>query len=149
MTKEPGTYVLILRSKNRAKVQVGRWGVLDVAKGFYAYIGSAFGPGGVLARVERHCSVAKRNHWHIDYLREALILESVWYSHGMLRLEHVWAGAVSNFNNAQPIARFGCSDCKCQSHLYYFHRRPSLSGFKENMPYDIHSCSCDNAKQYV
>jgi Uri superfamily endonuclease len=65
-----GTYALILRSHSKATTQVGRWGRINLETGYYIYIGSAFGPGGVRARVSRHFRKEKRKHWHIDYLRK-------------------------------------------------------------------------------
>ena len=129
MESKPGTYVLILRSEESTSIQIGRWSLLDIRQGYYAYVGSAFGPGGVLARVSRHCRPVKSKHWHIDYLREHVILVSVWYSHSSTRLEHHWAGAMERLNEARPVERFGCSDCNCESHLYFFAREPELAEF--------------------
>lgn len=69
MRAECGTYLLVLRSHGEATVQVGRWGPLAVRPGVYLYVGSAFGPGGVRARVGRHLRMRKKPHWHLDYLR--------------------------------------------------------------------------------
>ena len=119
MKSLPGTYVLVLRSQVSATVRVGRWGVLPVLPGTYLYVGSAFGPGGVAARVSRHCRATKSKHWHIDYLREQTALESAWFSHAPERLEHRWATSLGGSDGLQAIAGFGCSDCQCASHLFY------------------------------
>jgi hypothetical protein len=55
MKTEPGTYILILRSELNASVEIGAWGQLAIVSGYYAYVGSALGPGGLLARLSRHC----------------------------------------------------------------------------------------------
>lgn len=47
----PGTYALILRSDSAARVRIGHLGVLAATRGYYVYIGSAFGPGGLAARL--------------------------------------------------------------------------------------------------
>ena len=73
MKSKPGTYVLILQSLRTGKAQIGRWREIALYPGFYLYVGSAFGPGGVRARVSRHYRKTKQHHWHIDYLREFLI----------------------------------------------------------------------------
>ena len=65
---EPGTYILVLRSTEHCSVKVGRLGVLRLEPGYYAYAGSALGPGGVGARLGRHLRGPRRAHWHIDYL---------------------------------------------------------------------------------
>ena len=50
---DPGTYVLVLRSDKNQTVQVGRWGLLNIHPGYYLYVGSAFGAGGVRAQAMR------------------------------------------------------------------------------------------------
>jgi Uri superfamily endonuclease len=32
-------------------------------------------------------------------------------------------------HTATPVARFGCSDCKCATHLYHFLQQPSFHIF--------------------
>jgi Uri superfamily endonuclease len=54
----------------------------------------------------------------------------VWISQQKDRQEHLWATRLSDLNHtASPIARFGCSDCKCATHLYYFPQQPSFETF--------------------
>ena len=72
MTSQPGTYALILHCPSDRPMAVGRLGVITFEKGYFIYIGSAFGAGGVLARVKRHCRTDKRLRWHIDYVRTAM-----------------------------------------------------------------------------
>ncbi len=91
----PGTYVLVLRSSRSRTVCIGRLGQLQLRPGYYLYVGSAFGPGGLQARIEHHCRRATRPHWHIDYLRRYTRLEGVWYC--CRRCEHEWAVAVGRF----------------------------------------------------
>ena len=50
------------------EILVGRLGALPVEPGFYVYVGSAFGPGGLERRVGRHATTEKKHRWHIDYL---------------------------------------------------------------------------------
>jgi Uri superfamily endonuclease len=126
---QPGTYALILRSRSKARTQVGRWGWLDIEPGYYIYVGSAFGPGGVRARVARHCRATKRKHWHIDYLREFLSPIGAWYSHETTRLEHRWAQAFHDMDCTSSVQGFGCSDCKCRSHLFNTRAEPDLALF--------------------
>ena len=88
---EPGTYAIVFRGRESAEIAVGRWGVLQIHPGYYVYVGSAFGPGGVRARVERHFRKSKRQHWHIDYLHAVLEPVCAWCSYSPERLEHDWA----------------------------------------------------------
>ena len=129
MKSDPGTYALILKSVSTKTIQVGRWGKLTLQPGYYVYIGSAFGPGGVQARVSRHLREIKVKHWHIDYLREYIHPKAVWYSYGPEHLEHLWARALSDGNEFVPIQGFGCSDCKCFSHLFHTSRVPKFDSF--------------------
>jgi len=63
----PGTYALVLRFSKRLEIIVGKLGVLSVQAGYYVYVGSALGPGGLAARVGRHCRREKALRWHVDY----------------------------------------------------------------------------------
>lgn len=131
MESTSGTYALILHDRSNASVQVGRWGLLNIQPGFYLYIGSAFGPGGVRARVSRHCRKSKAKRWHVDYLREHADLIEVWYSHCTRHLEHEWAAAFLGMDGVAPVEGFGCSDCECRSHLFFSKTRPRIECFEE------------------
>ncbi|MDJ0928990.1 MAG: DUF123 domain-containing protein [Gammaproteobacteria bacterium] len=122
----PGTYALVLESRARARVQVGRWGELYLQPGYYVYVGSAFGPGGIRARVGRHLRGARSKRWHIDYLRAQLEPHAAWFSTAERRLEHDWARAISGMDSLTPVARFGCSDCQCHTHLFHAATAPDL-----------------------
>lgn len=124
MKPVPGTYALLLRSAVSAKIPIGRWGALGLEPGYYIYVGSAFGPGGVRARVLRHFSEAKKTHWHIDYLREATEAVCVWCSYERERLEHTWAQAIERMSGVACIKGFGCSDCDCAGHLFAMPAKP-------------------------
>jgi Uri superfamily endonuclease len=50
------------------RLSVGRLGEFDLVPGFYAYVGSAFGLGGLRARIGHHPESTAEPHWHIDYL---------------------------------------------------------------------------------
>ena len=127
MKSDPGTYALILRSSLSAEIQIGRWGCLHVKPGYYAYVGSAFGPGGVQARVARHFRKGKRRHWHIDYLSEAIDPVRAWYSYAPFRLEHDWARAFDQMADTSCVKGFGCSDCSCNGHLFAMSTNPDCA----------------------
>ena len=119
---EPGTYALILLSTKQGVIRIGRLGRLRLQPGFYVYVGSALGPGGVRARVAHHQRVSPRPRWHIDYLRARTRLVEVWCCYDRVQREHQWASALELVPGAGiPLARFGASDCHCASHLYFFH----------------------------
>jgi Uri superfamily endonuclease len=130
----PGTYALLLRCRRSVRLRIGRLGVLGVVPGFYVYVGSALGPGGVRARVRHHQRAAGRPHWHIDYLRPRADLVEVWYAHETRRREHQWASIMSELEGASaPLPRFGASDCGCASHLFHFEMRPSVRVFRGSL----------------
>ena len=143
MDSRPGTYALLLQSNTNTAAQIGRWGELDICQGYYVYVGSAFGPGGVLARVSRHCRDTKSKHWHIDYLRDFTSLTSVWYSHSPTRLEHTWARAMAKMRQMTPIQGFGCSDCRCETHLFFTTKKPKLATFARNIGGSVKYWSCE------
>jgi Uri superfamily endonuclease len=100
---------------------------------FYLYFGSAFGPGGLEARIKHHLQPARRAHWHIDYLRQVAEVIGIWYSLDRARLECIWANAASAQRGVSLVPRFGSSDCRCQSHLLAANRRPNLSAFRRRL----------------
>jgi Uri superfamily endonuclease len=123
---EPGTYALVLRSRRSAYARVGRLGRLRLRPGYYIYVGSAFGPGGVRARVSRHCRASKPKRWHIDYLREFATPLAVLCSYEPVHLEHRWADALGQMADLRSISGFGCSDCRCAAHLFFSASLPDL-----------------------
>ena len=129
LKSDSGTYALILQSNSIENIRAGRWGQLDLQLGYYIYVGSAFGPGGVQARLSRHLRTDKRNHWHIDYLREHLTPREAWVSYEAEHLEHEWAGNLFETPGMTPIRGFGCSDCKCPAHLFYTTETPEFYWF--------------------
>ena len=82
-----------MRAQDRQQLQIGRLGGMQLSKGWYVYVGSAFGPGGLAARVSRHLQRHKTRHWHIDHLIWATTVREVWYSQRQPDLEHCWAQA--------------------------------------------------------
>jgi Uri superfamily endonuclease len=78
----PGTYAILLVCRADALIEVGRLGTLRVQPGFFVYVGSAMGPGGLAARVGRHLRLEKRLHWHVDILRAVTQFDEVWYAEG-------------------------------------------------------------------
>jgi Uri superfamily endonuclease len=126
---KPGTYALILRSPSSADIQIGRWGRLNIAPGYYIYVGSALGPGGVRARVSRHFRKTKSRHWHIDYLRDQVAPVCAWYSYESINLEHRWAQVFSDMPDTTSVEGFGCSDCRCYAHLFASAVMPDIGAF--------------------
>lgn len=120
-----GTYLLILHCSKKASVPIGRLGTLVTEPGYYIYVGSAFGPGGIPARLSHHEKVASTPHWHIDYLRHHCALDECWYTEDSVHYEHDWAERLQHFHGARiAMPHFGSSDCQCSTHLFHFHHKP-------------------------
>lgn len=127
---QPGTYVLLLRLSELAAIEVGRLGHFEFPAGWYAYVGSARGPGGLATRLSRHRRSSKALHWHIDYLRAHAQPVTAWYAVGGRRRECAWAQALSGLPDASdPAPGFGSSDCHCPTHLFHFLAPPDVSAF--------------------
>lgn len=127
----PGTYVLVLASPKTGPLRIGRFGTLELQEGFYVYVGSAFGPGGLQARLRHHLQPTARPHWHIDYLRAACGLIEVWFTCDAARQEHAWASIMENLPGATlPMPGFGSSDCGCAAHMFSFAGLPSIRAFR-------------------
>ena len=134
MAPSPGTYALILVSRETRCLRIGRLGSLALRSGWYVYVGSAFGPGGVGARLAHHRKRTARPHWHIDYLRLHTQLARAWHTHDPVCREHQWAQVMQHLPGAEmPLHGFGASDCACTSHLIRFARQPSFRGFQREI----------------
>jgi Uri superfamily endonuclease len=134
MTAQPGTYALVLASQKTGPVRIGKLGTLELKQGVYIYVGSAFGAGGLAARIGHHTQIAARPHWHIDYLRAACDLIEIWFTTEAARREHSWAGAVARLPGAGvPMPGFGSSDCQCAAHLFWFKNPPSIRAFRQRV----------------
>ena len=119
-----GTYLLLLECNNEAELSIGKLGKMNTEPGYYLYVGSAFGPGGIRSRINHHMRRAERPHWHIDYLRTVAALVNAWCVYGS-RYEHEWSRSLSKSEAATvPLKGFGSSDCECATHLFYFKRKP-------------------------
>ena len=80
----------------KTDVTIGKRGTFTFPVGWYTYVGSAFGAGGLRGRLKHHLSPVKRPHWHIDYLRAVAPVVTVWFAADGVRHEHVWANALLN-----------------------------------------------------
>jgi len=100
------------------------------------YVGSALN--GLEQRIQRHLRENKKTHWHIDYLLKHATVTDVFYKEDNVREECIIA---KKFEGTLPsILGFGCSDCKCKSHLFY----GTHNGIKQVIDrLNMKSYSCD------
>lgn len=75
-------------------------------------------------RIERHLKDEKKKHWHIDYLLDMTKVENVIFGESEKRKECDIAKKLSN--EFSSVQNFGCSDCKCDSHLFYHEKISKL-----------------------
>jgi len=114
-----GSYLLLLKVTDVSKIKIGKLGELSIKPGFYVYSGSAFGPGGVSARVGRHLRRVKKLRWHIDYLRQR-VENACAFIQPNSRSECTYASELIISGGEVAMKGFGSSDCRCKSHLIYF-----------------------------
>ncbi len=134
-----GSYCLIIRLSEDRKIRIGKLGVFDFPEGYYIYVGSAMK--NLKQRVSRHLSSTKKFRWHIDYFLEVSHIVKLLIFPSKKRLE----SKISKFlekevkkGNSSIIApKFGSTDSKDKTHLFYFVSRrelnTALNELKENI----------------
>jgi Uri superfamily endonuclease len=117
-----GSYALGLILNSRRTIPIGRLGIFDFPAGYYIYLGSAHGAGGLRARISHHQRLAVNPRWHLDYLRACTVVDGIWYQVGAVGLECVWSkSAQGRYLRGCIAAGFGASDCQngCLTHLWW------------------------------
>lgn len=115
-----GSYCLCIMVNKRIVVRVGALGEIAFKPGRFIYVGSALN--GLYARIKRHINTSRGRynaiHWHIDHLlrQPETSIERVYLKESPTKNECKIAGEIAK--RGTPIKRFGCSDCRCMSHLY-------------------------------
>ncbi|WP_323736776.1 GIY-YIG nuclease family protein [Methanosphaera sp. ISO3-F5] len=116
---DKGNYCVIIELYDDCNIKVGARGLISFSKGFYVYVGSALNC--LSKRIERHISKDKKKHWHVDYLllNKNVEVKEVIYTYCSEKIECRIANEILS-DSVDYIDGFGCSDCDCVSHLYYF-----------------------------
>ncbi len=118
--KDSGVYMIMMEMED-CRITVGAMGEMDFEKGWYIYAGSAMK--NLKSRVKRHLAKRKRKHWHIDYLRDKAVKVKDFPVYTLRNLECILAQDLSKIADGE-VRDFGCSDCGCSSHLFYFRENP-------------------------
>ncbi|BDZ67742.1 GIY-YIG nuclease family protein [Methanobacterium ferruginis] len=125
-----GTYCLLINLKTNQLIQIGRKGKINFNKGCYVYVGSAMNS--LEGRIRRHLRKDKKMHWHVDYLLDnpSSHIVQVFFSDDGVKHECDLATYIAG--EGTGIQGFGCSDCKCHSHLIYFSKIDEAEDACEN-----------------
>ena len=124
-----GSYCLIINQENDSEIEIGkRLRKINFDKGHYVYVGSAMNS--LEARLNRHLSDEKKIHWHVDYLLKQTEITDIIYNESTRKIECELSQYLSTKTNG--IKDFGCPDCDCESHLYYFKNRNEAIESVEN-----------------
>ena len=100
--KKHGTYALVFRSSAPFQAVAGRLGTVFLSSGYWIYVGSAFGAGGLRSRLSHHLKPSHRPHWHLDPIKSALVPVEIWTTTDPVGREHDWATLFSDFNEGIP-----------------------------------------------
>ncbi len=113
---EPGAYAILVGLSAPSLLRIPRFAGLTLPSGRYAYCGSAYGPGGLRARIARHLRRRKVTRWHVDGLTQLGEIQGVSVRVGGNECDLVVAFA--SCGATVPLAGFGSSDCRrCHAHL--------------------------------
>ncbi|MBD3353511.1 MAG: DUF123 domain-containing protein [Candidatus Lokiarchaeota archaeon] len=139
MTK--GAYVLITyNEEDNNEIRIGRLGKIQFQKGYYCYVGSALGKPKTSVclenRVRRHINSSfvpngdenrPKKHWHIDYVlaNPHITIIKLLLIPCSVKIECEVAERL-NMRSEGLVNGFGCSDCECDSHLFYFKHMPII-----------------------
>lgn len=121
MEASPGVYVILFRLRDRAAVDIGSLGMVELEEGLYAYVGSARGAGGLRGRIARHLKREKKTRWHIDYVTALSGFEPVYIVYAVTSddAEESLALSLATKGILKPaVPRFGASDKRSASHLF-------------------------------
>jgi len=119
--KDEGAYLVLCRLAQAQQIEIGALGRLDFAAGYYLYVGSA--KKNLRHRLARHQKRQKPLRWHLDYLTQHTRPVAALAVRVQVDLECALAqdfGALAQ----QTVPGFGCSDCACPSHLFFFSNNP-------------------------
>lgn len=116
-----GSYLLVMTLRKSVSISPGSLGPTSFKSGFYVYAGSAMR--NLESRINRHKRRRKKLRWHIDYLTPLASSIMAFPFRSARRLECALARQVAALSD-KSYRGFGCSDCRCDSHLFFFERTP-------------------------
>jgi Uri superfamily endonuclease len=121
---DKGCYCLVFESP-ACTIGIGALGPVHFPAGWHIYTGSALGSGG-LARLSRHIALSREKdrtpRWHVDYLSTSSRFRLRYTIHAVT--EERFECRLADALGGPGVPGFGCSDCRCPSHLIYRGRDP-------------------------
>jgi len=112
-----GAYALVF-ALNTALDCLHKGAEIRLSSGIYVYAGSAYGPGGLRARLRRHFRQDKRIHWHVDALTSVAADRMVALAIVGGRECAIIGRLMRSGDFHAPVSGFGSSDCaQCAAHL--------------------------------
>jgi Uncharacterized conserved protein len=129
-----GTYCLLIDLNRNESIGIGKKGEIQFKKGVYVYVGSALNS--LEGRIRRHLRKNKKMHWHVDYLLDNSSSRVIDVFFNVDGVKHECELAREISVSGDGVGGFGCSDCKCPAHLFYFKNESlatlnCLEGFKK------------------
>ncbi len=112
-----GAYILIIKLDRKKRIKVGKLGTFTFPEGYYIYVGSALN--NLEKRVLRHLKREKKLKWHIDYFLKHAEVKLALLFPSNEREECKIARKIEKYGKV-IAKKFGSSDCKCITHLFYF-----------------------------
>jgi Uri superfamily endonuclease len=117
LPRQGGAYLLVLELQRPLTLRLAGRAAVTLDPGHYAYCGSAYGPGGIAARVARHRRRDKALRWHIDRLTAASEIVAVTAVPGGTECA-LFDRVAASAGAWVPLPGFGSSDCRrCAAHL--------------------------------
>jgi len=124
-TSDSGSYLVLLEVSESCSIEAGSLGKLAIKPGWYVYTGS--GKKNLSARIARHQrKIRKQKHWHIGFLTPVAKTIKAFPIKTFHNFECELAAHLEGIGG-KGISGFGCSDCRCESHLFYFRDSPMLN----------------------
>tara|TARA_B100000315_G_scaffold210567_1_gene206911 strand:- start:11330 stop:11788 length:459 start_codon:yes stop_codon:yes gene_type:complete len=127
ITDQTGAYGFVVRLSQPLTLKIGKFDRVSLPKGLYFYGGSAFGPGGLKARLGRHIRPKSKLHWHIDHVTSVgkFVAAAAIAKGSECRFVE---RALSMPGAVIPVPGFGSSDCRsCASHMVKLKRVSDIS----------------------
>ena len=129
----PGTYLFRFMIEREIELEIGRLGQVTILSGYHIYVGSALR--GLKSRLRRHfAGLIEKPHWHIDRLSLIAVDKSFAVLVDRRKIECELNAIVAKSSIVDSSYKgFGCSDCRCPSHLHRLKRKawPRYRGLKE------------------